>query len=52
VPRKIRFQVPGSGRDIVFLQKEVAHNPPIVPGLFQQSPAPGMRVRMSACSGP
>jgi hypothetical protein len=52
VPRKIRFQVPGSGRDIVFLQSEVVHNPPIVPGLFQQSPAPGMRVRMSACGGP
>jgi hypothetical protein len=51
VPRKIRFQVPGSGRDIVFLQNEVAHNPPLVPGLFQQSPAPGMHVRRAACGG-
>jgi len=51
VPRKIRFQVPGSGRDIVFVQNEVAHNPPLVPGLFQQSPAPGMRVRKAACGG-
>jgi hypothetical protein len=52
VPRKLRFQVPGSGRDIVFLQNEVAHNPPIVAGLIQQTPAPGMHVRKAACASP
>src|SRR6185436_2323066 len=51
VPRHIRFQVPGSGRDILFSQSEVQHNPPLVPGLFAQSPAPGMRLRRAACAG-
>lgn len=52
VPRRIRFQVPGSGRDIVFLQGDVQHNPPLVPGLFEQAPAAGLRVRHSACAAP
>lgn len=52
VPRRIRFQVPGSGRDIVFLQGDVQHNPPLVPGLFEQTPAAGLRVRHSACAAP
>ncbi|MEY4549309.1 MAG: hypothetical protein RL685_5504 [Pseudomonadota bacterium] len=50
VPRRIRFQVPGSGRDIVFLQSEVHHNPPILAGLFEQAPAGGLVVRRSACA--
>jgi hypothetical protein len=50
VPRRIRFQVPGSGRDILFSQAEVQHNPPLVPGLFTQSAAAGMRVRQAACA--
>jgi hypothetical protein len=49
VPRRIRFQVPGSGRDIVFSQKEVAHNPPLLPELFTQTPAPGLHVRHASC---
>jgi hypothetical protein len=52
VPRRIRFQVPGSGRDIVFLQSDVQHNPPLVPGLFEQAPVAGLRVRHSACAAP
>jgi hypothetical protein len=49
VPRKVRFIVPGAGRDIVFVQGEVHHNPPLLQGLFQQLPAAGMRVRRSSC---
>jgi hypothetical protein len=49
VPRKVRFIVPGAGRDIVFIQREVHHNPPLVPGLFQQQPPAGVRVRHSSC---
>lgn len=49
VPRKVRFIVPGAGRDIVFMQGEVHHNPPLLQGLFQQLPAAGMRVRRSSC---
>ena len=50
VPRKIRFVVPGSGRDIVLLQNEVQHNPPLVEGLFSQEPPAGSRVQRAACS--
>jgi len=49
VPRRIRFVVPGSGRDIVLLQSEVKHNPPVFPGLFEQVPPAGARIRHSSC---
>lgn len=49
VPRRVRFIVPGAGRDIVFVQGEVQHNPPLVPGLFQQFPPAGMQLRRSSC---
>ena len=51
VPRRVRFVVPGAGRDIVFIQNEVQHNPPLSDGLFQLLPLPGMRVRRSSCGG-
>jgi hypothetical protein len=49
VPRRVRFRVPGAGRDIVFVQGEVHHNPPLVPGLFQQLQPAGVRARRSSC---
>jgi len=49
VPRRIRFLVPGTGRDIVLLQSDVKHNPPVFPGLFEQAPPGGARVRRSSC---
>jgi hypothetical protein len=49
VPRRIRFQVPGSGRDILFTQKEVWHNPPLIPELFTLPPPPGVRVQHASC---
>jgi hypothetical protein len=49
VPRRVRFVVPGAGRDIVFVQGDVHHNPPITPGLFRQAPPAGVRVRRSSC---
>ena len=51
IPRRVRFVVPGAGRDIVFIQGDVHHNPPLVPGLFQQLAAPGMQHRRSSCDG-
>lgn len=51
LPRRIRFLVPGAGRDIIFLQREVRHNPPLVPGMFEQLPPAGVRVRRSGCGG-
>jgi hypothetical protein len=49
VPRRLRFQVPGAGRDIVLVQSEVHHNPPLTPGLFRQTAPPGVSVRHSSC---
>jgi hypothetical protein len=49
IPRKVRFIVPGAGRDIVFVQGDVRHNPPLTAGLFRQVPAGGMHVRRSSC---
>jgi hypothetical protein len=49
VPRRLRFVVPGAGRDIVFIQSDVRHNPPLTPGLFSQAPPAGVHVRRSSC---
>lgn len=49
VPRHLRFEVPGEGRDIIFEQSEVAHNPPLSPELFTQVVPQGMRVQRSPC---
>ena len=49
VPRRIRFQVPGTGRDIVLLQSDVKHNPPLFAGLFDQAAPAGARIRHSSC---
>jgi hypothetical protein len=49
VPRRLHFQIPGAGRDIVFVQLEVQHNPPVTTDLFRQLPPPGVRIRHSSC---
>jgi hypothetical protein len=49
VPRHVRFEVPGEGRDIVFEQSEVQHNPPVSLELFEQVVPSGMRVQRSPC---
>ena len=49
VPRRIRFQVPGTGRDIILLQSDVKHNPPLFAGLFEQAPPAGVSIRHSSC---
>lgn len=49
VPRRVRFEVPGAGRDIVFIQNDVRHNPPITQDLFRQMPPAGVSVRRSSC---
>jgi hypothetical protein len=49
VPRRLRFLVPGAGRDIVFVQSDVHHNPPLPDGVFHQIAPAGVRVRRSSC---
>lgn len=43
IPRRIRFVVPGSGRDVELRHQEVQHNPPLVPGQFSQPRARGLQ---------
>jgi hypothetical protein len=49
VPRRLRFLIPGAGRDIVFIQGDVHHNPPLLEGAFHQIAPGGVRVRRSSC---
>jgi hypothetical protein len=49
LPGRVRFLVPGAGRDIVFIQSDVHHNPPLTPGLFHQIPPAGVHIRRSSC---
>jgi hypothetical protein len=50
VPRRVRFRVPGAGRDLIVIQKTVHHNPPIMPGLFEQQAPDGVRRERSTCA--
>jgi hypothetical protein len=49
VPGRVRFRVPGAGRDLVVIQKTVHHNPPLVSGLFEQQAPGGVRRERSTC---
>jgi hypothetical protein len=49
IPRRVRFVVPLSERDVVFEHQEVEHNPPLIPGSFAQETPPGVRVRRAEC---
>lgn len=49
VPRRIRFIVPISERDVVFDQVEIEHNPPLIDGVFQQVQPGGTTLRRSDC---
>ncbi len=49
VPRRVRLEVPGTDQDLILINKEVAHNPPIVQGAFRQKVPGGVQVRYAAC---
>lgn len=49
VPGRIRFQVPLSERDVVFEASSVEHNPPLIDGVFSQTPPPGVSIQPSTC---
>ena len=51
LPRSFRFVVEAAGHDLALSTSESAHNPPLVPGVFTQSPSPGVTVRDSPCGG-
>lgn len=49
VPRRIHIVSEASAQDVLLTHEEVAHNPPVQPGLFRQTPPGGVKVRASVC---
>ncbi len=49
VPRRLHLEVPAEEQDLVLAVSELAHNPPLVPGAFEQEPPGGVVVRPSPC---
>jgi outer membrane lipoprotein-sorting protein len=50
VPRRLRLTVPGSDQDVIFINREVAHNPPLAGEPFRQNIPRGVSVRSSDCA--
>ena len=50
IPRHLRIVSQASAQDVVIVQQDVAHNPPLTPGLFRQAPPAGVKVRESSCN--
>jgi hypothetical protein len=51
LPARVRIGVPESGHDLLIVNEEAVHNPPLTEQDFTQSPPPGVRVRYAACEG-
>ena len=51
IPARVRISVPDSGHDLLIVNQEVFHNPPLTEGDFSQSPPSGVRVRYVTCGG-
>jgi len=49
VPRRLHLEVPAEEQDLVLSVTEIAHNPPLKSGAFQQRPPGGVVVRSSPC---
>jgi hypothetical protein len=49
IPRRIRFEIPISERDVVFEQKNAEHNPALLSDAFNQEKPPGVRRETSVC---
>jgi len=50
LPRRFHFVVGDGRHDVVLANEKTEHNPPLMPGTFEQTPAPGLRVRSSPCA--
>ena len=50
VPGRLRLQLPDGDQDVILENVEVAQNPPLTPGVFQQSSPGGVQVRYSPCA--
>jgi hypothetical protein len=49
VPRRLHLEVPAEEQDLVLSVGEIAHNPPLGAGVFEQRPPGGVVVRSSPC---
>ncbi len=49
IPRRLRMEVPGTDQDLILVNKDVVHNPPIIRGAFRQKVPGGVEVRYAAC---
>jgi hypothetical protein len=49
VPRRLHLEVPAEEQDLVLSVAEIAHNPPLGAGVFEQRPPGGVVVRSSPC---
>jgi hypothetical protein len=49
VPRRLHLEVPAEEQDLVLTVTEIAHNPPLKGGAFEQRPPGGVVVRSSPC---
>ena len=49
VPRRLHLEVPAEEQDLVLAISEIAHNPPLVTGVFEQRPPGGVVIRSSPC---
>ena len=49
LPRKIEIEVPSKKADVQFRYEDVSWNPPLVEGLFEQQPQPGLQMERVDC---
>jgi outer membrane lipoprotein-sorting protein len=49
VPRHVHIVSEASGQDVILVHKEIAENPPLERGLFEQSAPAGTRLRAALC---
>lgn len=50
IPRRLRLETPDTDQELVLRNKEVNHNPPLLPGVFRQDPPRGVTVREARCA--
>jgi hypothetical protein len=49
LPRKIKVEVPTKKADVQFRYEDVTWNPPVIEGLFEQQPQPGLQMERVDC---
>lgn len=49
LPRHVRIVSEASAQDVIIVQHDIAHNPPLTAGLFRQAPPAGVKVHLSSC---